>query len=765
MKHIHFVLTREDENYLSMFKMLLQGKVSGTVSYVQPVAIMEVVMDLKERNVKCVAFSSQHLLNMLLGYPKKSPTINNYAGSMFERGGVEFLVIPPLEWMVTKTMGKFLMERYLLKFIRPEYFLQLPEFKWELFSPANTDSIIDFMCTTDFIAVDIETGTAIDRVIKCCGFTGVQINKVTGCITLRTVVIPFTSDYNVAVASAILALPNAKATQNGKYDNAYLLRYGMPMANWAYDTAHLFHSWYSEMPKRLDFITSFLLRKWQYWKDEGTTYDLMEYYEYNGKDCYTTAMDWLALMAEIPEWAWNNYLAEFPLVFPCLLSELTGLKRDAVEMGKELIRFENKLDVRLKQIQGIVGKEFNPSSPQQCLRLLHVLGNKDLKDTTPPSMDKASHRHPFTKYILDEIIGYRKDRKLVTSYLRDEDTTKGRNNVGTKTWNGRIFYSLNPHGTDTSRLASKESAFWCGWQIQNIPRDREDIQIKSGIIADEGFYFGEADFSQAEARDTAYLSGDTALIKAVDDNTKDFHGSNASSFFGIPYEKIVKSYQSQETQEWLHSTIDKAIRDLAKRTNHGANYNMGAGVMLDTMGIKNVLRAKSLLGLPVNLSLLKVTEYLLDVYSKTYPTVKGPWYDKVKSDIASTNVLVGPTGWTRYCFGKPSSNKRDLNSYVAHPPQSLNAQILNKAYRKVFYNIWLPNQQDFRLHAQIHDSIFFAYRIGRQDLAYQVAREMNIPTPVKDTFGITRTLIVPVDLKGEAARWSELKTMRVPSYG
>jgi hypothetical protein len=30
--------------------------------------------------------------------------------------------------------------------------------------------------------------------------------------------------------------------------------------------------------------------------------------------------------------------------------------------------------------------------------------------------------------------------------------------------------------------------------------------------------------------------------------------------------------------------------------------------------------------------------------------------------------------WTRYCFGKPDSNKLDLNSLVAHCPQSLNSQ-------------------------------------------------------------------------------------------
>jgi hypothetical protein len=88
--------------------------------------------------------------------------------------------------------------------------------------------------------------------------------------------------------------------------------------------------------------------------------------------------------------------------------------------------------------------------------------------------------------------------------------------------------------------------------------------------------------------------------------------------------------------------------------------------------------------------------------------------------------------------------------------------ILNKAYIRVFQNIYLPNPQDFKLHAQIHDSILFSYRKGREDLAFQVAEEMRIPTPVKDIFGVTRTLIVPVDLKIGGDRWSNIKETRIP---
>jgi len=62
------------------------------------------------------------------------------------------------------------------------------------------------------------------------------------------------------------------------------------------------------------------------------------------------------------------------------------------------------------------------------------------------------------------------------------------------------------------------------------------------FCAPEGFYLGEADGEQAEARDTAYLSGDKNLIDVVESD-KDFHAINVERFFGI---RITKSLARME---------------------------------------------------------------------------------------------------------------------------------------------------------------------------------------------------------------------------
>lgn len=766
MQPIYFVPGEECLPYLKLLKPIIPDASNFRIRDVRTAKVsttLEISMAAKAIGGTQVITTSDKLLTLLvkgIHYTGKMLSINDYAGSIIEKNGVEFLICPPVSSIVTQNTGEFLWRRYFSKIVNPDLFIPIPDFTWTLFenTPEHVKFVEDLLNSAFAVACDIETvRDDPQRSIDCIGFSFIKFAD--GGYTISTVVIPMNSSVYLPIIRKILSNRIFKIFQNGMYDNLYLLRYSMPSISYYFDTLALFHSWYSELPKRLDFITAFLIRKWQFWKDDAKGGGLFQHYEYNARDCFTTAISFLALLSEMPEWAFNNYTMKFPVLFPALLASARGVGRDQEFFAKEEIRFEKILEEKLASIRKMVGNDdFNPSSPPQTLRLFQILGCGDVTDSKPASMDKVAFRHPLNHRIVDAITSYRKDRKLQTSYIRDIDPDDGT----TKTWNGRIFFNFNPFGTDTGRGASTESSYWCGWQIQNIPRDRDDIQIKYGIVADPGFYFGEIDRSQAESRDTAYLSGDTGLIAAVEDKTKDFHAINASAFFGVDYDKIVRSTYDELEQIWVHKTLDKPFRDTSKRTNHGANYNMGPGVLLATMTIKAVIKAAQLLNLPKHWSLLKVTEYLLQCFDKTYPVVRGKYYDKIKADIISTSMLVGPTGWTRFCFGKPHKNKRDMNAYAAHPSQSLNAMEMDIAYIRVFNEVALPETKDFKLGPQIHDSFLFQYRIGRVDIVWKVAECMDNPIEVTDIFGITRTLRIPVDIKGEADRWSEVKTLRKP---
>ena len=536
----------------------------------------------------------------------------------------------------------------------------------------------------------------------------------------------------LAMAQKFNELTAAKIFQNGGYDNAYFMRWGIPPINYLWDTLHLFHSWYAEMPKSLDFLTSFLLPEFQYWKDEsaGTAHDRLFY---NAKDTWATANCFLALMREMPAWAKKNYTMEFPLVYPALQCSIEGIAVDPEVRDILSVRENAKLDKALASIRASLGMPaFNPSSPVQVKKLLHILGCKDLQSTGVKDMKKAADRHPLNAFFINNIIDYRKARKLISSYLDAE------------LLNGRFLYSLNPAGTDTGRLASGESQFWCGNQIQNIAR-----AIKAMFMADDGWELAECDKSQSEDRCVAVLSGDKGLL-GIYATDKDSHSVKASMFFGLAYEEILRL----EAEAKASGSTELTIRDLSKRVNHGSNYNMGAYVLLETMGAANVIIARKLLGISSSTPLLRVCEGLLAVYEKAFPAVKTRWYNQIKLEVATTKKLVGATGWTRYCFGNPAKSKPELNAYVAHVPQSLSVMIVNKELMNVFR--WgLDHSYVFRLKAQIHDSIFFQYKKGNEWVVEKVNSLMQTTIMVKGSDGNPRPLFIPTDVKSGAKFWGK----------
>lgn len=748
---LHLYTTADQENYLKLVRPLAPG-VHIQRSMQSPITFTQVHMPAKQQRA-AVVVCNPTLLKLLIhkveGGGADSYSLSDYAGSLINHDGVDYLVCNPPEHIITTSEGRFLWHRYLSKLVQPSRWPAQPVFRWSLATPESIESLYQrHIVDCDLIAMDIETVSEPANAITCCVFSAVTFRPDTnGCpYTIQNIVLPIAyaekgqHEFMLSWLRKLSATKQPKILQNGKYDNAWLIYYHSPVTNWLFDTINMFHSWFSELPKRLDFIAAFTEREVTFWKNEKNG-NRESYFRYNARDGYNTAIACINILNEWPDWARRNFEAEFPLVFPCILAELTGIKGDRSRFEAMRVHTSALLASQRAELEILTAAPgFNPNSPPQVAKLIEVLGGSSAKGTGKIARDSIAAAHPLNKFLLTKIGKYRETQKLLSSYLKPKILTVG----------DRILYVLNPHGTDTGRLASKESHFWCGLQIQNIPRDRDDAEfnVKEFFVADEGFYLGECDRKQAESYGTAYITGDEGLLAAVNGD-KDFHGLNASRFFGVSYEAIVDSQGK---------TLDKPLRDLSKRTNHGANYMMMAQVLLDTMGIEKTIQARKLLKLPSNWSLLQVTTHLLACFEQTYPTVRGPFAEWIKNTVKATKMLVGATGWTRYCFDNPD-NKRAWNSYVAHNAQSLNAQELNRGWLRVFNEIALPNPKDFKLCAQIHDSILFQYRIGRIDLAWKVKECMENPLEVTDFRGNKRTMLIPSDLSGEATRWSDTKKL------
>jgi len=765
--------TAADKSYLYTLKGCIGN--NTVLLRLEPITTTYMVkMFCAEKKVTKVISTSVALLEKLLDWNKRAaPSLDAYAGSYFKLAPlkadgkeIEIVFINPLKQLMTVPYGTFMATRLISKLIAPENWKSAASFSWEVLTPEIESARFAKFSTAFLIAIDIETFKE-NATIRCVSYTAFFYgNEQHTDIQSHSVVLPLIDEYSLGILrkwNTNLRAP--KVMQGGMYDIAYLSRYSAPVYNYLFDTASLFHSWYSELPKDLGFLNAFFVRDATYWKDLAETNDLFEYYRYCALDSWGTGNALLMMLLEAPQWVLQNYVLEFPTIFPCHLAEMTGIERDTarlytayIEAEKEIIKLSGELD----RILGT--REFNVSSPKQMRSLLIILGCADLDSTGANDLAKARFRHPLNARIIGKVLAIRKQKKLVSTYL-----TPGKEFSRLDKSGSRVLFSLKPYATDTSRLASREHHFWCGVNIQNTPRG---TLVKSTMKADPGFYLAEVDLEQAESRDTAYISGDSALIDAVE-NSADFHAMNASNFFGVPFHKI---YDADN-----HKVLDKKLRDLAKRVNHGANYNMGAYVMVDTMGEEKIVEAQKLLNLPPVWDYVHVAEHLLEVFHTTYPGIKRTYYAGMVEEVMRVHRLqstavhycadpmeytarvVTAARWTRFCFGNPTKSKSHLNAYVAHCPQSLNAQTLNKAWIRIFIDIAIhpKHSQNFKLVAQIHDSILFQYRIGHEYLCDMVKERMEIPITIRAYDGRVRSFMVPAAVKkGKdpgATYWSELE--------
>jgi len=727
---ILFLGTEADKIFLSHIKNYV-----STYSLCKHEFIEEIVLQYGKTGTTHIMTTQQALIPLLCDTASsKEQILDNYAGSWVthEPSGIEFMFIHPLKQCVTVPHGEFLLERYASKWLRPDKWVTQDQFTWKLLETIDDyDACLRAINSALLCAVDIETRP--DLSISCVSYT--CINNSGGLYSTSTYVMPLPynlelDDYEIRyqyLAQFNNTPGTPKILQNGKYDCAYLQRYGIPLAGYMFDTQLCHHAWYAELPKALDILATFYVRKscfWKYEGDSGNSYDL---YRYNALDTWHTAWVFLQWLVEAPAWAKHNYLLSFQTVAPNFLMESTGLAVNYETFHEVKTEQTAKKEAALADLRASVGNpNYNPGSSQQNLRLLKILGCTDISNADSKVMNRVKHRHPFIALLVEKILDYAKAAKLVSTYLNEE-----------KHFNGRILYSLNPT-TDTGRNKSKSHHFWTGFNIQNIPRSGG---IKRFIEADDGFLIGECDYAQAESRDTGYITGDKVLIDNVESD-RDFHKSNASMFFGVPYEQV-----------------DKELRQLGKPVNHGANYLMGEDTLIDSMGLDNVFKAQSRLGLPKFWTPKQVTKHLLSLFANTYPVVSHHYPQFIKEQVRQFRMLVNPYGWVRWCFGNPIKSKGDLRAYVAHLPQSTNAQALNKAVRLVFDRVWKPHNEIFKMNAQIHDSLLFQYRDGNEWLGDKVSECMVEAgtIDVTDISGVTRRMVIPTDLSMGGKSWADSK--------
>lgn len=125
------------------------------------------------------------------------------------------------------------------------------------------------------------------------------------------------------------------------------------------------------------------------------------------------------------------------------------------------------------------------------------------------------------------------------------------------------------HGTTSGRLSSKEP------NAQQIPKTSVDPNIKKQLVAPKGTLYITSDFSQAELRIMAHLSGDETYLNAFNSG-QDPHLAIAATKYHVPYEEALKIYEDENHPD---HKIWKVRRKQAKQIAFGLIYGIGAKLL------------------------------------------------------------------------------------------------------------------------------------------------------------------------------------------
>ena len=255
------------------------------------------------------------------------------------------------------------------------------------------------------------------------------------------------------------------------------------------------------------------------------------------------------------------YNLEMRLVSVLMDMEWEGIRIDIPFFKAQSEKYGEELQSIEGQIYEEAGMEFNINSPQQLgVVLFEKMGlpsQKKTGKTKAYSTDvKVLTRLASLPYKMPGLLlRYRTLSKLKSTYL---DALIDLVHPVT----GRIHTSFNQAVTATGRLSSSNP------NLQNIPsRGEEGREIRKGFIAEEGYVFLSADYSQIELRVFAHYSGDPAFMEAFRQE-EDIHARTASEVLGVERDRVTPD-----------------MRRIAKAINFGIIYGMGPQTLSEQLGI------------------------------------------------------------------------------------------------------------------------------------------------------------------------------------
>lgn len=329
-----------------------------------------------------------------------------------------------------------------------------------------------------------------------------------------------------------------KVFQNGKYDIKVFLRNNINVKGFTDDTMIL--HWLLNCQERVSHKIEDAIRQYYNCAYSIPTYDdLLEQIKikgiakakktlamlpstvvaaYCGMDCYHTWMLLEALQKELKHHPHLQYIYSIEMeCLPILIKlEIKGLKIDYEWYKQKSIEYYFKKQDFVMQFQQWK-KGINLNSVKQLndyffnelkLPTDNLEKNKNGYSLNVEALKQIKNLHPT----IDLLLKYRKTEKIITTYINGI-----LDKVNQKT--SRIHPEFNPIGTVTGRYSSQNP------NGQNFP-----VDMRGGIVADDGCYLVSIDFSGCEYRILAHMAQCKRLIDGYLKN-EDAHTSVTKLFF------------------------------------------------------------------------------------------------------------------------------------------------------------------------------------------------------------------------------------------
>lgn len=544
---------------------------------------------------------------------------------------------------------------------------------------------------------------------------------------------------------------------NAKFDEKRCRQIGLSWKDCWMDTAMAWHVLFPEMPKKLEFIASYITDE-PYYKDEGKEFNpkihnIDRWFLYNAKDAAVTYECCQKILEELEFSGLKDFFFDKIMPLHRLYSDIedVGILVDKDVRRRLKNKYEElrarKQELLISNISKMYQKD-NTENPdaREMYKNFNVMSNgpknqvaklvfgylklpvrKDTSDESLKALANNNCKDQRRKDILLGILEVRKVRKTIGTYIDAE------------LFNGRIYTQCNVNGTESGRTSTgickpPVSISNHGIALQTMTK-HEDVNLDAGggdlrsqYIADEGYSIIEPDLSQAEDRVVCVLAKDWQALSEY--NRKEYtynqhkikddrHTKTAMLVSGLGFDAIT-DYE----------------RQTGKMTRHAGNLGIGKHQLMINLGKHGIF----------------ISEYSagkkLERFHENNPKIRQVFHAEIIQALEECNcILYNPFGRRRIFLNKWGEEL--WKEAYAQIPQSTVSDQVKFAMLRIKKRI-----PEIRFFLESHDSFAALLKDDLIEKAKKIIKE-ELERPIDFNFCTLKRdykLVIPCEIK-VGKRW------------